>query len=114
MNKIATLAQAKMIRTRQIRRIRRLAVFIAILMLVISTAVVSRVRAYNDDINYPEGGVYYTSYTVKAGDTLYSIAEEYKWEDISIKGYIRLVKKINNLPDEKILSGSDIIIPYEP
>lgn len=111
MNKLATKNQ---VQERRIRHVGYLKMGIAAFMAIVIIACIMHRNAHAYDINYPESGVYYTSYTVKSGDTLYSIADEFKWDSISIKGYVRLVTQINNLPDEKILSGSDIIIPYEP
>ncbi|MBP5773334.1 MAG: LysM peptidoglycan-binding domain-containing protein [Eubacterium sp.] len=56
---------------------------------------------------------YYTSYKVKANDTLTSIAEEYtKDTNISVSDYISDLKNDNRLNDDEITEGKNIIISY--
>lgn len=57
----------------------------------------------------------YTSYTVKADDTIWGIAEdlikvnpEYK----NIPQYVKEIKNVNNLRDDEIKYGQKIILPY--
>lgn len=57
---------------------------------------------------------YYTSYEVKSGDTLWSIAEEYSGNGAydRITDYIDEVCSINHLPSDTIYAGNKICIPY--
>ncbi len=56
---------------------------------------------------------YYTTITVESGDTLWSIAEEYRTEEYaSLNKYIDELKSINNLTDSTIISGSSLVVPY--
>lgn len=56
---------------------------------------------------------YYTSYEIRPGDTLTSIAEKYTANtQISICEYIDEVKKNNKLKSDRITSGKHIIIAY--
>lgn len=56
---------------------------------------------------------YYQSITIKPGDTLWSIAEEYMEKNIysDARAYIKEVKEINSLSTDDINSGCHLIIP---
>lgn len=62
----------------------------------------------------PTPTIYYTSYTVKSEDTLWSIAEKYKWDGCTTNEYVNQMRKVNNLSDDVIKAGFDIIIMYSP
>jgi hypothetical protein len=57
---------------------------------------------------------YYTSYEVKSGDTLWSIAKEYSGNGAydTVTSYIDEVCSINHLPSDRIYAGNEICIPY--
>lgn len=59
-------------------------------------------------------GKYYTSYEVKSGDTLWTIAEAYcAGSGQNIQAYVDEVCRINRLSDcNQIYSGNQICIPY--
>ena len=63
-----------------------------------------------DDISYK----YFTNIQVDAGDTLWSIADEYAYGEhyASNKEYIAEVKRINKLIGDDIIAGQYLIIPY--
>lgn len=50
------------------------------------------------------------SYSVCKGDTLWSIAEEYKADKEDIRKYIHELKELNNLNDCNIIAGQTIKI----
>jgi len=54
---------------------------------------------------------YYKSIELKAGDTLWDIAQEYKNEE-SIKEYIHNIKEINHLTSDDITACSYLTIAY--
>ena len=54
---------------------------------------------------------YFTSVTVKADDTLWDIANEYSYKE-KPKTYVNNIMSINNMTDETIYSGQDLIIYY--
>lgn len=56
---------------------------------------------------------YYTSILIEEGDSLWSIAEEYKPdESISVKKYIKDLKKMNNMDSDTIHAGNYLTIYY--
>lgn len=73
----------------------------------------------SDDItvrlSQKENDLYYISITITADDTLWEIAARYHTErNGSIKDYIHLIKKCNNMTSDTIYAGSHLIIPvYE-
>ena len=54
----------------------------------------------------------YSSIMINDGDTLWSIAEEYKPADVSVKDYIKSLKSINGIASDNIQSGNHLIIYY--
>lgn len=56
---------------------------------------------------------YYTSVTVESGETLWDIASEFMHNDFtSTKDYIKEVKQINHITEDKIYAGEELIVPY--
>lgn len=56
---------------------------------------------------------YYTSVTVEAGETLWDIAGEFISDDFeSVKDYIKEVKHINHITEDRIYAGEELIVPY--
>ena len=103
----------KLCRQREIRR----KVFLAILSLCIILtcalsygALVSNASAEVDDISYK----YFASIEVESGDTLWTIAEEYKDVQFydSTKEYVDEVIRMNNLSSSQITAGQCLSIPY--
>ena len=55
---------------------------------------------------------FYTSITVQPDDTLWNIADSYASDGESHKQYINAVKSLNNMTDDTIYSGQNIVIYY--
>ena len=47
---------------------------------------------------------------VKSGDTLWSIAEEYKPNNVDVREYIHDIKKLNKMSDSAIHGGDTILV----
>ena len=73
-------------------------------------SLVSSASTGSEQVSYK----YFTSIQVEAGDTLWSIAEEYADQEhySSYKEYINEVKRMNKMRDDSIVSGQYLIIPY--
>ena len=56
---------------------------------------------------------YYTAVTVQPGDTLWSIAEEYAPEYADLSDYVRTLKEINHIRQDRLLqSGQTLVVVY--
>ncbi len=56
---------------------------------------------------------YVESIKVREGDTLWSIAESYHSDYYNTTAeYVRAIKASNNLVDDKIVEGTNLVIPY--
>ena len=82
-------------------------VALALILVILGTSVAS---AKDIDNSKPK---YYTSITIKDGDTLWSIAEEYMYDDYdSVKEYANELIKINGLTDDTLYAGNNLVIVY--
>ena len=103
----------KVKRQREIRRNILLAVAATLVLMIFVFSyhtLISAASTNTDNVSYK----YFTSIQVEAGDTLWSIAEEYADEDhyASNKEYINEVKMMNKLRNDEIVSGQYLVIPY--
>ena len=103
----------KLRRQKELRRKLFLAILSVCIILtcVLSySALISNASAECDDISYK----YFTSIEVESGDTLWSIAKEYKDEKFydSTKDYVDEVVQMNHLSSTQITAGQFLIIPY--
>jgi len=55
---------------------------------------------------------YYTSIRIEQGDTLWSIAQEYKLDSESTQNYVDEVMEMNSLSSEQITAGKSLMIYY--
>lgn len=56
---------------------------------------------------------YYTSISIQAGDTLWSIAEQYRTAECGdITDYIEEICSLNHITDDDIHAGQYLTIPY--
>ena len=74
------------------------------------TGFISNAKESNSNLNSYK---YYTSIAIMPGDTLSSIASNYYDSHFkNSRAYIDEVKIINNLEDDAITAGMNLIIPY--
>ncbi len=101
----------------RMRGIRCLAASVIVLLL----AVAARVRKEN--CPYPQQAVpvssecfgstrKFVSVQVMQGDTLWSIAEDYRTGNYTTKALVEEIKWTNGLGGDKIMAGSYLIVPY--
>lgn len=57
--------------------------------------------------------IYYKSVDISQGDTLWSIAENYKTDEMSVINYISRIKEFNDMESDIIKIGQKIILPIE-
>lgn len=55
--------------------------------------------------------IYYEVIPIVKGDTIWSIASEYKIKDRNIKDYVSEIMEFNNMHSPYIKAGQQIIIP---
>lgn len=108
-------ARKARIKRRRIRQLRRRAFLISIVFsMMIAVFCACRTFAQADDSRKLPAYKYYTSYEIKEGDTLWSIAETYM-DDAhydSVNDYIKEVKSINGLTNDTIHADCYLVIPY--
>lgn len=106
-------ASVRRIRVCQMQR-RMILVCGAVLLLIggvlLGSSIVgaSRSNASNEDTLYK----YYTSVEVQAGDTLWTIAEQYMQENDDRNDYIQELKEMNHLQSDTIHAGDYLTIAY--
>lgn len=52
-------------------------------------------------------------YTTVYGDTLWTIAEQYKYENMDIRDYIAEIKHLNKKENAAIVPGEQLLLPRE-
>lgn len=96
---------------------RRMSFRTVLMILIASAAVIFGIITFTSQKTKADAAglyKYYTSYEVKSGDTLWSIAKEYSGNGAydRITDYIDEVCSINHLPNDTIYAGNKICIPY--
>ena len=80
-------------------------------IMIIFTVIMSTSLKTNANENTKNKKIY-TSISIKSGDTLWDIANEYKPDDMSSKDYIKEIKEINSLSSDSIHTGNYLMIYY--
>ena len=63
--------------------------------------------------NSREVNVYYTSYEIQPGDTLWTIADQFMTAETSDKAeFISSIKKLNHISSDNITAGNYLVIEY--
>lgn len=74
--------------------------------------------ANKNQVHAVEGGSevsltkYYKTITIQPGDTLWSIAAEYKTDNCTTKEYVKELMQMNDLHNDNITSGMKLLITY--
>ena len=112
MKKALILKKKKALRRRVLVRFLLSVSAVAVLVLVLLFSNKNITRA-NENGNLVEKTKYYKTIEINSGDSLWSIANEYKsGEYRSVNDLINEIKSINNIYDENIIAGEKLIIPY--
>ena len=85
---------------------------IAVVALLAMTIILSHSLKTNAGERRTSSDRLYSSILIEEGDSLWSIANEYKPADVSTQEYIHSLKKINNITSDNIQSGNYLIIYY--
>lgn len=107
----------KRIRDNRIRRQheRRRNIFITLLTacLIITLSVAANSFLSNAQTDNKETVFkYYKSILIESGDTLWSIASEYKSPDMDTTTFLEEIKRMNGLANDNIIMGNYLIVPY--
>ena len=87
---------------------RKFVLFIMTFIFVVAAGCLSFGETKEDSI------IYYKNIYIFRDDTLWQIAETYKQNIFSTSEYIALIKDFNNMKNDKIIAGENLIIPiYE-
>ena len=97
----------RLIRQRKLRR-QRSATFMIVLVLVIAVASVALANQ-----NQTKSGTTVESVTVCPGDTVWSIAKEYKPDGVSLNEFVYEISANNGIKDGNIFCGQTLYIPVE-
>lgn len=97
----------RLIRQRKLRR-QRSAAFMIVLILVIAVASVALASH-----SKTENGRTVETVTVCPGDTVWSIAREYKPDGMSINEFVYEISANNGIKDGNIVCGQTLYIPVE-
>ena len=77
--------------------------------IILALSFYGMVLGYGIDVVYSEK--HYEQIEIKKGDTLWSIAYKYSNKSINTKDYVLEIMELNNMNNDKIISGHKIIIP---
>ena len=94
-------------RRRRLAGIARLVVFVLVLTLAVWAGV--RVAHAGDDASLYTG----TTYQVRGGDTLWSIAAQHYDDTVDIRQAIYDIRQANELADPYLHPGVTLVLPYE-
>lgn len=115
MNKQEIKYRANKRRARALAKRRMILLLTTVLLITVGTIVFGSCfsLAQESDIAAKNQYKYYTSITIEQGDSLWSIAEEYKTDQYeSTQEYIDELVLVNNLTSETIHAGQHLMIAY--
>ena len=101
----------KSTRAYEIVRIRKIMLGLAILFTLIMSIILFTNKA--DAETNRQVYTYYTSYEIKPGDTLWTIADQFMGPDFTDKeDFIQNIKSMNHLSTDEITYGKFLVIEY--
>lgn len=86
-------------------------IVISVIVCVILFANKNQAQAV-EDANAVPLKKYYKTITIQPGDTLWSIADEYKMASSSTKEYVEELMLMNDLHNDNITSGQKLLVTY--
>ena len=87
--------------------------FASLLLLCLAVIAVLRFTSVDASADVPERYKYYTNVYVDRDTTLWGVAQEYISDEYaSARAYMEEVKSINHLPDDQLIYGTTICVPY--
>lgn len=87
--------------------------FASLLLLCLTVIAVLRFTSVDASADVPERYKYYTNVYVDRDTTLWGVAQEYISDEYAnARAYMEEVKSINHLPDDQLIYGTTICVPY--
>lgn len=87
--------------------------FASLLLLCLAVIAVLRFTSVDASADVPERYKYYTNVYVDRDTTLWGVAQEYISDEYAnARAYMEEVKSINHLPDDQLIYGTTICVPY--
>lgn len=115
MNRQRIKDRAREKRAREVAKKRMILLLATVLLITIGSIIFgnsfssAQAQSEENDISYK----YYKSIVIEAGDSLWSIAEEYRTDDYaSTQEYIDELMEINGLDSETIHQGQHLVVAY--
>ncbi len=100
-------------RARALAKRRMVLLLMTVLFITLGTIVFGSCFTLAKDNDTEQEYKYYTSITIQEGDSLWSIAEEYKTEHYeSTKEYVDELVVLNDLTSETIHTGQHLMVVY--
>ena len=107
--------EKKNYRKKQVKRQKLAILFVAILVIIVGSIAFGSIfsKAHGNLIDEPVSFKYYKSIEIKQGDSLWSVAEEYKTEQYaSTQEYVDELKQLNGLTTDTIHDGQHLMVAY--
>ena len=91
--------------------------FTALVIIVLTVCVIlfsnKKITNANENSESVKLNKYYKTITIESGDSLWSIAKEYKTgSHKTTKEYLKELKSMNNLTSDQIISGQKLLVAY--
>ena len=98
-------------RTRKTKR--RHLPFASMFLICLATVAILRFTSVDANADVPERYKYYTNVYVDRDTTLWGVSQKYISDEYTnIRAYMEEVKSINHLPDDQLIYGTTICVPY--